>query len=78
MALTLGQGHTRKVAQYSRHHMKYTPAKFEVAMFKGLGGNAFTRNILFDLNQGQGHIKDCPLHYVPYVPAKFEVATVNC
>ena len=51
------------------------PAKFEAAMTKGLGGNAFTRNILFD--QGQGHMKHCPLHHVTYVPAKFEVATAN-
>ena len=34
---------------------------------------------IFDLtlNQGQGHIKHCPLHHVTYVPAKFEVATAN-
>ena len=34
---------------------------------------------IFDLtlNQGQGHMKHCPLHHVTYVPAKFEVATAN-
>ena len=55
--------------------MTYAPAKFEAAMSNCLGGNAFTRNILFD--QGQGHMKHCPLHHVTYVPAKFEVATAN-
>ena len=55
--------------------MTYAPAKFEAAMSNGLGGNAFTRNISFDLDQG--HIKHCPLHHVTYVPAKFEVATAN-
>ena len=52
--------------------MTYAPAKFEVNMSNGLGGNAFKRNI-----QGQGHIKHCPLNHVPYVPAKFEVGTAN-
>ena len=39
--LTLNQGQTRTVAQYPLHHMTYAPAKFEVAMSNGLGGNAF-------------------------------------
>ena len=30
---------------------------------------------IFDLTQGQGHMKHCPLNHVPYVPAKFEVGT---
>ena len=30
--------------------MTYAPAKFEAAMSNGLGGNAFTRNITFDLD----------------------------
>ena len=30
--------------------MTYAPAKFEAALSKGLGGNAFTRNILFNLD----------------------------
>ena len=38
--------------QYPLHHMTYAPAKFEVAMSNGLGGNAFTRNILFELDLG--------------------------
>ena len=59
--------------------MTYAPAKFEAAtcMSNGLGGNAFTRNILFDLDPSLGHMKHCPLHHVTYVPAKFEVATAN-
>ena len=56
--------------------MTYAPEKFEAAMSNGLGGNAFTRNIWFDL-EGQGHMKHCPLHHVTYVPAKFKVATAN-
>ena len=32
---------------------------------------------IFDLTQGQGHIKHYPLYHVTYVPAKFEVATTN-
>ena len=28
------------------HHMTYAPAKFEVASFYGLGGDAFTRNVM--------------------------------
>ena len=32
--------------------MTYAPAKFEAAMSNSLGGNAFTRNILFDLDLG--------------------------
>ena len=42
LTLTLGQGQTRKVAQYPLHHMTYAPAKFEAGMSNGLGGNAFT------------------------------------
>ena len=77
MTLTLGHGQTRNFAQYPLHNMIFTPAKLEAAMPNGLGGNAFTRNIWFDLDQGQGHMKHCPLHHVTYVPAKFEVATAN-
>ena len=44
------QGQTQNVAQYSLHHMTcYAPAKFEAAIPNSLGGNAFTRNIWFDL-----------------------------
>ena len=55
--------------------MTYTPAKFEVAMSNGLGGDAFTRNIQGDLVKN--HMNHCPLLHVPYEPAKFEVATAN-
>ena len=71
MTLTLGQGQTRNVAQYPLHHMTYAPAKFEAAMSNGLGGNAFTRNILRNTRS------KCPLHHVTYVPANFEVAIAN-
>ena len=46
----LGQGQTQNVSQYPLHHITYAPAKFEGAMSNGLGGNAFTRNIAFDLD----------------------------
>ena len=52
--------------------MNYSPAKFEVAMSKGLGRNAFTK--IFDMTRLEKH---CPLHHVTYVPAKFEVAPAN-
>ena len=35
----------KNIAQYPLHHMTYAPAKFEVAMSNGLGGDAFARNI---------------------------------
>ena len=34
---------TKNVAQYPRHHVTYSATKFEVAMLKGLGEDAFTR-----------------------------------
>ena len=37
---------TQNVAQYPLHHMTYAPAKFEVAMSNGLGGDAFTRKYI--------------------------------
>ena len=75
LTLPLGQGHARNFAQYPLQYMTYLPAKFEADMSNGLGGNAFTRNILFDLTQGQCHTKHCPLHHLTYVPAMF--ATTN-
>ena len=48
--MTLGQGQTWNVVQYPLHHMTYAPAKFEAALSNGLGGNAFTSNIWFDLD----------------------------
>ena len=34
---------TQNVAQYHPHYMTYAPANFEVAMFNGLGEDAFTK-----------------------------------
>ena len=65
LTLTLGQEQRRNVAKYPLHHMTYASAKFEASVSNGLGGNAFTR--IFDLTQGQGHIKHSPLHHVTYV-----------
>ena len=42
-ALDLGVKVTQNVAQYPLHHVTYLATKFEVAMSKGLGGDAFTR-----------------------------------
>ena len=39
----LGVKGTQYIAQYSLHHVTYTPAKFEVAVSNALGGDAFTR-----------------------------------
>ena len=37
---------TQNVVQYPPHHMMYAPAKFEVAMSNGLGGDVFTRKCI--------------------------------
>ena len=47
LTLTLGQGQTRKVAQYPLHHMTYASAKFEATISNGFGEITLTRNILF-------------------------------
>ena len=47
--LDLGVKVIRKVTQYPLHHVTYSPTKFEVATSNGLGGDAFTRNSIFDL-----------------------------
>ena len=39
---------TQNVAQEPLHHVTYAPAKFEVAMCMGLGGDALQENALFD------------------------------
>ena len=36
---------TQTVSQFPLHHVIYAPAKFAVATFNGLGGDAFTRNL---------------------------------
>ena len=47
--LDLGVKVTRNVTQDPLHHGTYSATKFEVAMTKGLGGDAFTKNSIFDL-----------------------------
>ena len=37
---------TQNVAQYPLHHVNYPGTKFEVAMSKGLGLDAFTRKYI--------------------------------
>ena len=46
--LDFGVKVTRKVAQYPLHHVTYSATKFEVASSKRLGGDAFTKNSIFD------------------------------
>ena len=60
LILILGQEQTRNVAQYHLHHMTYVPATFEASMYKVLGGIAFTRNILFDLDPRSRSHKELP------------------
>ena len=43
--LDLGAKVTQNSAKYPLHHVTYAPAKFEVTTPKGLGGDAFTRNV---------------------------------
>ena len=39
----LGVKFTQRVAQYPLHHVTCSPAKFAVATYNSLGGDAFTR-----------------------------------
>ena len=39
----LDHGVTNNIAQYPLHHVTYAPAKFEVAMSNGLGGDKYTK-----------------------------------
>ena len=55
---------TQNIGQHHLNHLTLASAKFEVAMPNSLGGDAFTRNILFDLDLG--HTKHRP---VPSTPA---------
>ena len=45
--LDLGVKVTRNIAQYTRHRVPYVPTEFEVTTLKGLGGDAFTRKLIF-------------------------------
>ena len=83
--LDLGVKVTRNVAHYPLHHVPYSATKFEVAMSKGLGGDAFTRKFNIwpltltpNLDLGVKVTRNdtqYPLHHVTYSPTKFEVAT---
>ena len=58
--------------------MIYSSTKFEVAASKGLGGDAFTRNSIFDLDpKVTRNVAQYPLHHVTHSATKFEVATSN-
>ena len=58
-------------------------AKFEVATYNRLGGDAFTRKFIIllltmTLGHGQtGNVAQYPLHNMTYAPAKFEAAMSN-
>ena len=61
--------------------MTYAPTEFEVTTSKALGGEAFTRNSIFDLDLGvkiTQSVAQYPLHHVTYSATKFEAATSNC
>ena len=79
-ALDLGVEVTQNVAQYPLHHVTYAPARFEVAMSNGSGGDAFKRNLhclIFDIELWVNVTEMFPSTlYAPvtYVIAKFEVA----
>ena len=73
--LDLGVKVTQDVAQYPLHHVTYSNTKFEVARSNSLGGDAFTKNTLFDL--GQGHTKCCPVTSSSCELIRFEGATSN-
>ena len=60
-------------AQYPLYHVTYAPAKFEIVTFN----DAFTKNVLFDLDTKVKVIRNVAqfsLHHVIYAPAKFAVA----
>ena len=37
---------TRNITQYPLHHVTYSGTNFEVSMFNGLGGDAFTKKYI--------------------------------
>ena len=49
LTLTLGL-RSQDIAQYPLHHVTYSDTMFEVATSNSVGGDAFTRNTLFDLD----------------------------
>ena len=55
----------KNVAHYALHLITYAPAKFEVATFTGVGGDAFTRNALYDLGvKVTQYVAQYPLHHM--------------
>ena len=71
---------TLNVAQCPLHHVIYAPTVFDVTTSKALGGEAFTRNSIFDLDLGvkvTQNVAQYPLHYVTHPATKFEVARSN-
>ena len=50
LTLTLWIKVKQKLPQYPPHHMTHAPAKFKVATSNSLGGYAFTRNTLFEID----------------------------
>ena len=72
------QENTLNVAQCPLHHVTYAPTEFEVTTSKALGGEAFKRNSIFDLDLGvkvTQNVAQYPLHHVTFSATKFEVAT---
>ena len=73
---------TLNVAQCPLHHVTYAPTEFEVTTSKALGGEAFTRNSIFDLYLDLGvkvtqNVAQHPRHHVTHPATKFEVARSN-
>ena len=64
---------TLNVAQCPLHHVTYAPTEFEVTTSKALGGEAFTRNSIFDLDPwGQGQ-KCCSVPSTSCEPSSYKV-----
>ena len=63
---------TQNVAQCPLHHVTYAPTEFEVTTSKALGGEAFTRNSIFDLDL-KGHTKCCPVPSTSCEPSSYKV-----
>ena len=60
--------------------MTYAPTEFEVTTSKALGGEAFIRNSIFDLDLGvkvTQNVDQYLLHHVTHPATKFEVARSN-
>ena len=62
---------TLNVAQCPLHHVTYAPTELEVTTSKALGGEAFTRNSIFDLDLG--HTKCCPVPSTSCEPSSYKV-----